>query len=93
MKCSAPVRSRKSESYGGSPYEFSAQFLRTMFGWLRSFLSSKVDEISTKTMAKPSLQVIIVGGGIGGLAAAISIRLAGHSVIVLESAEKIEEVG
>lgn len=44
-------------------------------------------------MAKrQGLQVIIVGGGIGGLAAAIAILLAGHSVIVLEMADKIEEV-
>jgi salicylate hydroxylase len=42
-------------------------------------------------MSQP-LKVIVVGGGIGGLSAAIAILLAGHSVTVLESQEKIEEV-
>ena len=40
----------------------------------------------------PPLKITVVGGGIGGLAAAIAILRAGHSVTVLESAEKIEEV-
>ncbi|KAH7399852.1 FAD dependent oxidoreductase [Cadophora sp. MPI-SDFR-AT-0126] len=39
------------------------------------------------------LKVIIVGAGLGGLGAAISILLAGHSVLVLESASEIAEVG
>ncbi|KAL2208517.1 putative salicylate hydroxylase [Sarocladium strictum] len=39
------------------------------------------------------LDVIIVGGGIGGLSAAIAVSLGGHTVTVLEMAEKIEEVG
>lgn len=38
-------------------------------------------------------QVIIVGAGLGGLGAAISIRLAGHEVTVLEAAAEIGEVG
>ncbi|KAF8846744.1 FAD/NAD(P)-binding domain-containing protein [Acephala macrosclerotiorum] len=39
------------------------------------------------------LKVIVVGAGLGGLGAAISILLAGHDVIVLESAPEIAEVG
>ena len=38
-------------------------------------------------------KVIIVGAGLGGLGAAISILLAGHIVTVLESASEIAEVG
>ena len=38
------------------------------------------------------MNVLIVGGGIGGLSAAISIILAGHRVKVFEVQEKIEEV-
>lgn len=34
----------------------------------------------------------MVGAGLGGLGAAISILLAGHSVLVLESASEIAEV-
>lgn len=36
---------------------------------------------------------IIVGAGLGGLGAAISLNLAGHRVLVLESASQIAEVG
>ncbi|KAH8818381.1 hypothetical protein F5882DRAFT_512666 [Hyaloscypha sp. PMI_1271] len=39
------------------------------------------------------LNVIVVGAGLGGLGAAISILLAGHDVLVLESASEIAEVG
>lgn len=39
------------------------------------------------------LQIIIVGAGLGGLGAAISLLLIGHRVLVLESASKIAEVG
>jgi salicylate hydroxylase len=35
----------------------------------------------------------VVGAGLGGLGAAISILLAGHDVLVLESASEIAEVG
>jgi cation diffusion facilitator CzcD-associated flavoprotein CzcO len=38
------------------------------------------------------LQVIVVGAGLGGLGAAISILLAGHDILVLESASEIAEV-
>ncbi|KAI5923563.1 FAD/NAD(P)-binding domain-containing protein [Camillea tinctor] len=39
------------------------------------------------------LHVIIVGAGLGGLGAAISILLAGHNVTILESALNIGEIG
>ena len=39
------------------------------------------------------LDIIIVGGGIGGLAAATGFRKDGHRVTVLEQAEKLSEVG
>ncbi|OTB01070.1 hypothetical protein M426DRAFT_64632 [Hypoxylon sp. CI-4A] len=39
------------------------------------------------------LHVIIVGAGLGGLGAAISILLAGHDVTILESASQIGEIG
>ena len=39
------------------------------------------------------LDIIIAGGGIGGLAAATGFRKDGHRVIVLEQAEELSEVG
>ena len=39
-----------------------------------------------------SLQVAIVGAGLGGLAAAIGILRAGHQVLILEQASALGEV-
>jgi heterodisulfide reductase subunit A-like polyferredoxin len=39
-----------------------------------------------------SKQIVIVGAGLGGLGAAISILLAGHGVVVLESTSTIGDV-
>lgn len=39
------------------------------------------------------LDIIIVGGGLGGLAAAIALEKLGHNIIVLEKAKELREVG
>ncbi|HEV3377522.1 MAG TPA: FAD-dependent monooxygenase [Thermoleophilaceae bacterium] len=39
------------------------------------------------------MRVVIVGGGIGGLAAAVGLRQAGHDTVVLERAPRIDPVG
>ncbi len=39
------------------------------------------------------MKALIVGGGIGGLAAAIAIAQRGHDVTVFEQAPKLTEVG
>ncbi len=46
----------------------------------------------SKMKAIFSLQVVIVGAGLGGLGTAISLRKAGHKVIVLEQAPEFIEV-
>src|SRR4051812_44897644 len=38
-------------------------------------------------------RAVIVGGGIGGLATALSVAAAGHQVVVLERAERFAEIG
>ncbi|KAJ5302936.1 Monooxygenase FAD-binding [Penicillium atrosanguineum] len=43
--------------------------------------------------ANVPLDVIVVGAGIGGMAAALTLGMRGHRVVVLEAAPKIAEVG
>ncbi|KAL4953288.1 hypothetical protein BDW69DRAFT_7054 [Aspergillus filifer] len=45
------------------------------------------------TQAKTPLEVVIVGAGIGGMAAALTLGLRGHQITILESAPKLMEVG
>ncbi|KAF4951025.1 hypothetical protein FGADI_7762 [Fusarium gaditjirri] len=52
----------------------------------------KIQQVMERNDAS-KLHVIIVGAGLGGLGAAIAVRLAGHDVTVLESAPAIGEVG
>lgn len=44
-------------------------------------------------MSSTKLAVIVVGGGIGGLACALALRQAGHQVTVLESTAWLSETG
>ena len=44
-------------------------------------------------MMAPSYSVIIVGGGLAGLATAISMIEKGHRVSILEAASKMSEIG
>ncbi|KAI9371620.1 hypothetical protein BJX61DRAFT_17546 [Aspergillus egyptiacus] len=45
------------------------------------------------TQARTPLEVVIVGAGIGGMAAALTLGLRGHHITILESAPKLMEVG
>jgi salicylate hydroxylase len=47
----------------------------------------------TQGLAKRPLRVVIVGAGIGGLAAACALRLRGIEVALYERSQKLEEVG
>lgn len=43
-------------------------------------------------MAELTLQIAIIGAGLGGLAAAIGVARAGHKVTILEQASLLGEV-
>jgi salicylate hydroxylase len=56
-------------------------------------LHSVTGKAYQKRKAALSLKVIIVGGGLGGLAAAYCLGQAGHEITVVESASAISDVG
>ena len=43
--------------------------------------------------AQTALRIVVVGAGLGGLAAAIGLARSGHSVHIFEAAERLSEVG
>ena len=51
------------------------------------------DNFDWSFKAKRPFKVIVVGAGIGGLAAALGLEKAGHQVLILERAHEIAEVG
>ncbi|TLS29318.1 hypothetical protein PpBr36_00009 [Pyricularia pennisetigena] len=66
----------------------SLSFLRSLQG---AGLGS--DAASEPAQAKLKLNIVIVGAGLGGLATSIALARRGHSVVVLEQAPKLGEVG
>jgi salicylate hydroxylase len=61
--------------------------------FLQKLSSNGSNHESPPLQAKMKLQVIIVGGGLGGLACAIALARRGHTITVLEQATQLGEVG
>ncbi|KAI6291641.1 hypothetical protein MCOR06_005416 [Pyricularia oryzae] len=66
----------------------SLSFLRGLKG-----AESGSETSSRPAQAKLKLNIVIAGAGLGGLATSIALARRGHSVIVLEQAPKLDEVG
>jgi salicylate hydroxylase len=64
----------------------SLQFLQKLYP------ESRIHE-RPPLQATVKLRVIIVGGGLGGLACAIALARRGHTITVLEQANQLGEVG
>jgi len=60
---------------------------------LKVMRPSQHDWPSSHSTTNTIFQIIIVGAGLGGIGAAISLLLAGHTVQILEAASEIGEVG
>lgn len=58
----------------------------------RSYTYNLTRAAHTTAMTKSQVHVAIVGGGLGGLAAAIGIARAGHKASLLEQAAVLGEV-
>jgi salicylate hydroxylase len=61
--------------------------------FLQKLNSDGPNHESPPLQAKLKLQVIIVGGGLGGLACAVALARRGHTITVLEQATQLGEVG
>lgn len=78
-------RGRQSATRCETPGSVAPAFLRLANG-LKA-------ERKARRMALNGRQVVVIGGGIGGLATALALRSRGADVTVLEQAEAISEVG
>ncbi|KAL4888814.1 hypothetical protein BDV59DRAFT_187852 [Aspergillus ambiguus] len=58
-----------------------------------SYIAPLEGTVSTSGMTRQNFRIIIVGGGIAGIAAAIALRKEGREILVLEKSRMLGEVG
>ena len=61
--------------------------------WERADLSREELRSGSRRQMITTVRVIVVGGGIAGLSAAIALRKTGHEVVVLERAPRVDPIG
>jgi len=80
----------------GHPLKSTKSFTRTVASHptrsLQFLARLNGQEVKEPLQAKVRLRVIVVGGGLGGLACAIALARRGHTVMVLEQAMQLGEV-
>jgi hypothetical protein len=90
------VNGTANGAINGHPLKFKASFANTVASHPTRSLQflKKLNEQEAKEplQAKVKLRVIVVGGGLGGLACAIALARRGHTVTVLEQAVQLGEV-
>ncbi|KAI5919535.1 hypothetical protein F4810DRAFT_687246 [Camillea tinctor] len=72
---------------------YPTQALRFLQKLRQSNGDNDIGRSGSQPRAKLPLSILIVGGGLGGLATAVALARCGHSVVVLEQAPQLEEVG
>jgi hypothetical protein len=90
------VNGAANGAINGHPLKSKAAFARTVVSHptrsLQFLKGLNEEEVKEPLQAKVKLRVIVVGGGLGGLACAIALSRRGHTVTVLEQAVQLGEV-
>ena len=60
---------------------------------LKAISPIRLSNLSDLTMSKESFHIVVVGGGIAGLAAAIGLRGPGRKITILEQSSQHKEIG
>ncbi|KFZ01515.1 hypothetical protein V500_00730 [Pseudogymnoascus sp. VKM F-4518 (FW-2643)] len=68
------------------------EFLANIWSILSNLVAQRQDDLPDATNSY-RLDIIIVGGGMGGLSASIQCALSGHHVTVIEAAKELAETG
>ncbi|KAH7083976.1 hypothetical protein FB567DRAFT_530353 [Paraphoma chrysanthemicola] len=85
--------STESVSAGKMLPDWATTYPSQSLRFLQTLERDAQPEYSEAKPAQLALNIVIVGAGLGGLSLAIALRRRGHSVRILEQAQKLGEVG